>query len=96
MRCFNSSHWRTVHSSGVLPRRNDDAAGAADLPLKAGPAFAVPQATGYVEVYGGWASTKTTGYNYDGSDIDSFNDSMKGKGGTVGLRDLNGDGRALT
>jgi hypothetical protein len=54
------------------------AAGAADLPLKAGPAFAVPQATGYVEVYGGWASTKTTGYNYDGSDIDSFNDSMKG------------------
>ena len=30
---------------------------AADLPLKAAP-IAMPQATGYIEVYGGWASTR--------------------------------------
>ena len=39
---------------------------AADLPLKAGPVAALPQATGYVEVYGGWASTRTRA---DGSAI---------------------------
>jgi hypothetical protein len=53
---------------------------AADLPLKAGPMVSVPQATGYVEVYGGWASTRARGSNFDdgGSFTDQFSESFKG------------------
>src|SRR4051812_41237991 len=40
------------------------AASAADLPLKAGPMASLPQATGYIEAYGGWASTRQHGSSF--------------------------------
>jgi hypothetical protein len=67
-------------------------ANAADLPLKAAPAFAVPQATGYIELYGGWASTKDRASGIgdacgdgecpvSGSFADSFKGSVLGGAG---------------
>ena len=52
---------------------------AADLP-KAAPVAATPQATGYVEVYTGWISTRESGTLFDegGSFTQSFSDSFKG------------------
>jgi hypothetical protein len=44
---------------------------SADMPLKASPVMAVPEATGYVEVYGGWASTRN---NADGAGVISSTD----------------------
>ena len=48
---------------------------AADLPLKAAP-ISMPQATGYIEVYGGWASTRFEAERHGG--IDSFSATFKG------------------
>ena len=54
------------------------AAGAADLqPVLKAPAAVDQQATGYVEVYSGWASTKSTECFFDG-ECDTFK-SMAGR-----------------
>jgi hypothetical protein len=60
-------------------------ASAADLPLKAAPVVSVPQATGYVEVYGGWASTKIDESGVlSGESTSSFHDSASFKGSVLG------------
>jgi hypothetical protein len=66
-------------SAAVLTCALPISANAADLPLKAAPVVSVPQATGYVEVYGGWASTRdrsTETFSFESSE--QFSDSFKG------------------
>jgi hypothetical protein len=68
-------------SAAVLTCALPISANAADLPLKAAPMVSVPQATGYVEVYGGWASTRERQTFDDGEELFSVKGSVLGGAG---------------
>ena len=56
------------------------AANAADLIVKAPPPAPMPEATGYVELYTGWAQTKSTDtFCETGFPCDSFSERLVGQ-----------------